>query len=78
MWDKRRPGDPREAAFLWVPGGSSAEPQGLRHTHTAEPADLAALDLSFLLAFPRVRHLPGSQSTPTRIHPRARPCIEKL
>lgn len=33
LWDKRRPGDPREAAFLWVPGGSSAEPQGLRHTH---------------------------------------------
>lgn len=46
MWDKRRPGDPREAAFLWVPGGSSAEPQGLRHTHTEEPADLAALDLT--------------------------------
>lgn len=50
MWNRGRPGQPREAAFLWVPGGSSAEPQGLRHTQrnpqTSLPLILRSLSSS--------------------------------
>lgn len=70
MWDKRRPGDPREATFLWVPGGSSAEPQGLRHTHTEEPADLLTLDLTLLLALSlSLGTFPGASPLPLRSTP---------
>ena len=68
LWNRGWPGELREAAFLWVPGGSSAEPQGLRHTHTQEPAELVALDLALSLSLP-VGHPPESPSTHTRIHP---------
>lgn len=68
LWNRGRPGQPREAAFLWVPGGSSAEPQGLRHTQRNPQTSLPLILLSLSL-FLSLGHPPGSPSTHTQIHP---------